>query len=181
MGAVFQESFSSSTRRSLSKHHATPVLRRPDRHQSALALAAILIAEHARLPQAIAAQTVRAKQPRQLFIDGADRLLVCDRRPNQPVHILHRLDLYLDDTHPNFTIPTTGVIIMIIKIVYNTVVLEPNLRPHRSRRVQHRKPRRIMLHLLGHLCSTTSQLLHGLLQARAQLRCVLRRAPDRVP
>src|SRR5262249_26697947 len=47
----------------------TPILRRPDRPQSALALAAILIAEHARLAQAIAAQPVRAKQPRKVFID----------------------------------------------------------------------------------------------------------------
>ncbi len=31
--------------------------------------------------------------------------LVGYRRPNQPVHVLHRLDLRLDDTHPNFTIP----------------------------------------------------------------------------
>ena len=59
----------------LLENHATPILLRPDRPQSALALAAILIAEHARLSQAIATQPVRAKQPGEFFVDGADRSL----------------------------------------------------------------------------------------------------------
>ena len=80
------------------------------------------MAEHARLAQAIAAQPVRTKQPRKIFIDGADRLLVRYRRPNQPVHVLHRLDLRLDDTYPNFTIPPV-VLSLDPSIFYNTVVL----------------------------------------------------------
>jgi hypothetical protein len=91
------------------ENDATPVLRRPDRPQSAFALAAILIAEHARLPQAIAAQPVRAKQPREFLVDGSDRSSVRHRRPNQPVYVLHRLDLCFDDTHPNFTIPLVAL------------------------------------------------------------------------
>ena len=87
------------------ENDATPILRRPDRAQSALAFAAILIAEHARLAQAVAAQPVRTKQPREFFIDRTDRSLIRYRRPNQPVHVLHGLDLCLDYTHPNFTIP----------------------------------------------------------------------------
>src|SRR5215469_9406288 len=55
------------------ENDATPILRRPDRSQSALAFAAVLIAEYARLAQAIAAQAVRAKQPREFFIDGVNR------------------------------------------------------------------------------------------------------------
>ena len=91
------------------ENDATPILRRPDRPQPALALAAILIAEHAWLAKPIAAQPVRTKQARQLFIDRADWLPVRYRRPNQLVHVLHGLDLRLDDTHPNFTIPPVAL------------------------------------------------------------------------
>jgi hypothetical protein len=45
----------------LLEHDATPILRRPDRPESAFALAPILIAEHARLAQAIAAQPGEGK------------------------------------------------------------------------------------------------------------------------
>ena len=86
------------------ENDATPILRRSDRPQSAFALTAILIAEHARLAQAIAAQPVRAKQPREFFVDGADRPFILYCRPNQPVHLLDGLDLRFDNTHPNFTI-----------------------------------------------------------------------------
>src|SRR5262249_25093748 len=55
------------------ENDATPILRRTDRPQPALAFATVLIAEHARLAQAIASQPVRAKQPGEFFIDGADR------------------------------------------------------------------------------------------------------------
>ena len=50
------------------ENDAPPILRRPDRPQSALAFPAILIAEHAGLSQTIAAQPVRAKQPRAFLI-----------------------------------------------------------------------------------------------------------------
>lgn len=43
------------------KDDATPILRRPDRPQSALAISTLLIAEYARLAQPIPAQSVRAK------------------------------------------------------------------------------------------------------------------------
>jgi len=82
------------------ENHATQIVRRPDRPQAALALAAILIAEPARLAQAIPTQPVRAKQPRKIFIDSADRLFIGNRRPKQAVHVFHRLDLCLNDTHP---------------------------------------------------------------------------------
>ena len=61
------------------ENDTTPILRRPDRPQSALTLAVILIAGHARLAQAIAAQPVRAKQPRKVFIDGPDGSFILDR------------------------------------------------------------------------------------------------------
>src|SRR5262245_58774395 len=56
------------------ENDTTPILRRPDRPQSALAFASVLIAEHARLAQAIAAQSVRAAQAIPLFVYGTDRL-----------------------------------------------------------------------------------------------------------
>ena len=114
------------------ENNTTPILRRPDRPQSALAFAAILIAEHARLAQAIAAQPVRAKQPRQIFIDGPDRSLIRYRRPNQPIHLLHGLNLRLNDTHPNFTIPLVALSLC-PSAIYNTVVLvgsEPTPKPN---------------------------------------------------
>src|SRR5439155_19434305 len=88
----------------LFENDATPILRRPDRPQTALALATVLIAQHARLAHAIPAQPVRAKQPWKVFIDGADRLLLRYRGPNQPIHVFHRLNLRLDDAHLTFTI-----------------------------------------------------------------------------
>src|SRR5215831_11814880 len=104
------------------ENDATPILRRPDRPQSALAFAAVLIAQYARLAQAIAAQAVRAEQPREFFVDGVNRSPILDRRPNQPVHLLHGLNLCLDDTHPNLTIPPLALCLS-ASIVYNTVVL----------------------------------------------------------
>src|SRR5581483_3409099 len=65
---------------------------------------------------------MRAKQPRKFFIDSADRPLVGHRRPDQPVHLLHRLNLRFDDTHLNFTI-TPAELCLYQTIVYNTVVL----------------------------------------------------------
>jgi hypothetical protein len=104
------------------ENDATPILWRPARPQSAFAFAAVLIAEHARLAQTIAAQTVRAKQPRKFLIDGSDRLFVRHRRPNQSVHFFHGLDLCLDDTHPNFTIPLTALSLF-SSIISNTVII----------------------------------------------------------
>jgi len=104
------------------EHDATPILRRPDRPQSAFTLAAVLITEHARFTQTIAAQPMRAKQPREFPVDGTDRLLVRHGCPNQPVHVLHGLKPRLDDTHPNFTIPPVALSLC-QSSVYNTVVL----------------------------------------------------------
>jgi hypothetical protein len=44
-------------------------------------------------------------------------LLIRDRRPNQPVHVLHRLDLCLDNAHPIFTIPLQARIFMAANIL----------------------------------------------------------------
>ncbi len=87
------------------ENNATPILRRTNGPQTALALAAALITQDAKLPHPIAAKPMRAKQPREIFVDSADPLLIRYRRPNQPVHVLHRLDSCLDDAHPTFTIP----------------------------------------------------------------------------
>ena len=105
------------------ENDATPILRRPDRPQSALALATILITKHARFTQTIAAQPMRAKQPREIFVNRADRPFILDCRPDQSVHLLHSLDLRLDNTHPNFTIPPVALS-PCHSTVYNTVVLE---------------------------------------------------------
>jgi len=64
------------------KHNTTPILGRTYRPQPSLAFAPILITENARLAQTIATQTVRAKQPREIFVDCADRLPVYYRCPN---------------------------------------------------------------------------------------------------
>lgn len=104
------------------ENDATPILRRTTRLQTALALAAALITQDAKLPQSIAAKPMRAKQPREIFVHGADRLLIRYRRPNQPVHVLNRLDIWLDDAHPIFTIPLATVSLC-PPTVYNTVVL----------------------------------------------------------
>jgi hypothetical protein len=93
----------------LLENDTTPILGRTYRPQSTLALATILITEHARLSQTIAAQPMRIKQPRKLFVDRADRTLVRYRLPNQPVHVLHRLDLRRNDTHSTFTIPLVAL------------------------------------------------------------------------
>ena len=80
------------------------------RDQPGLALSAILIAEYARLAQAVAAQPVWTKQTVALLVNGADRLLVGDRRPDQSVHVFHRLDFRFDDAHLTFTIPLVRLI-----------------------------------------------------------------------
>jgi hypothetical protein len=87
------------------ENDATPIPRRPHRPQSAFTLPAILIAEHATFTGTIAAQPVRAKQAREILVNGSDRLLLRHRGPNQQVHVPYGLDLCLDDTPPNFTIP----------------------------------------------------------------------------
>ena len=75
------------------------------------------------MAQPTAAQSVRAKQTGEILVNGADRLLVRDRRPNQPVHVFHRLDLRFDDTHIFFTIAEE--LSSNQPPFYNTVVLEP--------------------------------------------------------
>src|SRR5689334_17166863 len=92
------------------ENHATPVLRRTDRRQTGLAFSAILIAEYARLAQAVAAQPVRTKQTVTLLINGADRLPGGDRGPDQSVHVFHCLDFRFDDAHLTFTIPLARLI-----------------------------------------------------------------------
>jgi hypothetical protein len=93
----------------LLENNATPILRRAERPQTALALAAALITKDTKLPQPIAAKSMRAKLPREVFVYRADRLFIRYRRPDQPVHVLHRLDSCLDDAHPIFTIPLTAL------------------------------------------------------------------------
>ena len=78
---------------------ATPVGRGTRRFQSALALAAILVAQHPKFSGTIPAQPVRAKQPKPLVIDGFYRLLVRYGRPDQPIDVLNSLDSCLDNTH----------------------------------------------------------------------------------
>lgn len=94
------------------ENDATPIICRTDRPQSALAVAAILIAEHPRLAEAIASQPVRAKQSREFLIGGGDRLPIRDRRPNQAVHVLNGLDLCCDDIHPKLHNTARGAIPM---------------------------------------------------------------------
>src|SRR4029077_13946617 len=91
--------------------------------QAALAVAAVLIAENAALTLTITAQSVRTKEAKPFLINGADRLRVRHRRPNQSIHFFHRLDLRFDDAHFLLTIPpdeepTTE------STFYNTVVRE---------------------------------------------------------
>src|SRR5690242_7704229 len=71
---------------------------------------------------------MRTKQPREIFVDGADRLLIRYRRPNQRVHVLDRLNSCLDDTHPTFTIPLAAAS-PCLPTLYNTVVLGIRLTP----------------------------------------------------
>src|SRR5262249_21739875 len=87
------------------ENDATPVRRRPDRPQSALAVSAILIAEYARLAHTVAAQPVRTKQTVALLINGANWLPIRNRRPDQSVHVFHCLDFRFDEAHLTFTIP----------------------------------------------------------------------------
>ena len=69
--------------------------------ESALAIAAVLVAQYAELPFPIAAQSVRAKQSMPALLVGFDRLFVRHGSPDQPINLLHRLDLRLDDPHLN--------------------------------------------------------------------------------
>jgi len=107
----------------LLENDATPILRRTYRSETALALSTILITEHTLLAEAVAAQPMRAKQTVTLFVNGADRLFVRNRRPNQAVHVFHRLDLGFDNAHSLFTIPR-GDATQRDSTLYNTVVLE---------------------------------------------------------
>src|SRR5262249_56838438 len=83
------------------QRHTTPVCRRARRLESALAIAAVLVAQYAELPFPIAAQSVRAKQSMPALVVGFDRLFVRHGSPDQPINLLHRLDLRLDDPHLN--------------------------------------------------------------------------------
>src|SRR5215469_10816182 len=78
---------------------ATPVGRGTQRFESALALSAILVAQHAKFSRPIPAQPVRTKQPKPPVIDSFYRLFARHGRPDQPIHILNSLDSCLDDTH----------------------------------------------------------------------------------
>ena len=78
---------------------ATPVGRGARRFKSALALSAILVTQHPKFSGAIPTQSVRTKQPKPLVIDGFYRLFASYGTPDQPINILHRLDLCPDDTH----------------------------------------------------------------------------------
>ena len=64
---------------------------------SAPALAAILVAEYAKLPFPIAAQSVRTKQSIPTLVVGLDWLFVCHGRPDQTINLLYRLDLRPDN------------------------------------------------------------------------------------
>ena len=78
---------------------ATPVGRGTRRFESALALSAVLVAQHAKVSGATSAQSVRTKQPKPLVIDGFYRLFARYGCPDQPINILNSLDLCLDNTH----------------------------------------------------------------------------------
>ncbi len=83
------------------QHNTTPVCRRTCWLQPALAFAAVLIAEDAKPSFPIPAQSVRTKQSMPLLVRGFDRLFVRHGSPNQPIDVLHCLDLRLHDTHVN--------------------------------------------------------------------------------
>src|SRR5262245_20803035 len=61
---------------------ATPVGRGTPRLQPALALCAVLVAQHPKFSGAIPAQSVRTKQPKPLVIDGFCRLFARYSRPD---------------------------------------------------------------------------------------------------
>ena len=61
---------------------ATPVGRGTRRFESALALSAILVAQHPKFSGAIPAQSVWTKQPKPLVINGFDRPFPCYGRPD---------------------------------------------------------------------------------------------------
>jgi len=66
---------------------------------------------------------VRTKEPESVLVNGTDWPIARNRRPNQLVHILYRLDLRLNDAHSIFTIPPRDQC-PAKSIFYNTVVLE---------------------------------------------------------
>jgi hypothetical protein len=65
---------------------------------------------------------VRTKEPESVLVNGTDWPIARNRRPNQLVHILYRLDLRLNDAHSIFTIPPRDQC-PAKSIFYNTVVL----------------------------------------------------------
>jgi hypothetical protein len=65
---------------------------------------------------------MRAKQTREILVNGADRLPLLDRGPNQPVHVLDCLDLGLNNAHPTFK-DTACADNFNARTIYNTVVL----------------------------------------------------------
>ena len=89
----------------LLKRGTTPVGRGTHRSESALALSAILVAQHPKLSGAIPTQTVRTKQPKPLVIDGLYRLFVRYGRPHYPIYVFNCLDPCLDNTHPLVRLP----------------------------------------------------------------------------
>ena len=72
---LFEEPSISSTRRSFSK------TTQPQFSGDPIGPNPLSLSPPARLAEAIRSQPVRTKQPRALLIDGADRLLIRDRRP----------------------------------------------------------------------------------------------------
>jgi hypothetical protein len=78
------------------------------RLESALAFAAVLIAEDPKLSFPIPAQSVRTKQPMPFLVHGFDRLFVRHRSPDQPIDLLHGLDRRLHDTHVNLHLTTSA-------------------------------------------------------------------------
>jgi|SRR6516225_3363656 len=83
----------------LLQRRATPVGRGTCGFQSALALSAILVAQHPKFSGAIPAQSVRTKQAKPLVVDGFYWLFVRYSRPDQLINVLNCLDLCLDNTH----------------------------------------------------------------------------------
>jgi hypothetical protein len=86
-------SFSSATQRQFAGE--------PAGLESALAFAAVLVAQCAELPFPIAAQSVRTKQSMPALVVGFDWLFIRHGSPDQPINLLHRLDLRRDNPHLN--------------------------------------------------------------------------------
>ena len=83
---------------------------------------AILIAEYPNPAFTIPAQPVGAEPSVMAVINGSNRTLAQHRHPDQPINILHSLDLRLDNTHSlNDTRPWFSSSPR--SIVYNTVIL----------------------------------------------------------